>query len=411
MRDESWQFYLPGDEPQVPLGIKFDTKPIWQSLKDTFGVDAMGAAIVIAAVEASLSGKAVSYSRSSDYYTHANRHPLMTLKRVRGQVDMLAAAGWITHYKQAPGCRGWQSAFEATPELVNAVEYIMQGKPKLHLAQLRHLTILRDADGKPMDFKPTREIDRRDRRTEGFNEAIASAEIIGLDGMNLACPMARIHNQSMDRGGRFYGMGTSWQNIKSEARKVLTIDGESVVELDFKTLHPAILYAEAGVPMPADCYDIDGWPRALVKEAMLTLINAPTINKARFSIAHSDGRKKDKDTGQRITSPDDKKLMQVLTEPGSQEALHLASDLIDAIKQKHTPIAGAFHSDAGARLMRIDSDIAEAVMGTLIARKGIVTLPVHDSFLVPASKRDELEQAMAQAAFDICKLDAQIEAK
>lgn len=384
-----WRYYPPGDEPQIPFGIKFDTKPIWQALKETFGVDATGAALIIAAVEASLSGKAVSYSRSSDFYTKANRHPLATLKKVRAQVDLLAAAGWIIHYKQAPGCRGWQSAFEATPDLVDAVEYIMRGLPKLKLEKLRHLTILRDADGKAMDFKPTREIDRRDRKTATFNEAISSAEIIALDGSNLACPMARIHNETFDRGGRFYGMGTSWQNIKSEARKALTIDGEPVVELDFKTLHPAILYAEAGVPMPADCYDINGWPRNLVKVAMLTLINATTESKARFSIAHSD-------------------RMAQVAEPGSQDAIKAAAGLIDAIKRKHAPIAGAFHSDAGARLMRIDSDIAEAVMGMLIARKGIVTLPVHDSFLVPASKRDELAAAMEQAAYDVCSLKAQI---
>lgn len=388
----SGKIYLPGDEPQIRLGIKFDTKPIWSELKRALGVDATGAAIAIAAVEAERCGKAVSYSRSSDYYTNANRHPLMTLKKVRGQVDMLTAAGWIVHYKQAPGGRGWQSAFEATPELVDAVEDIMEGRPRLKLVQPHRLTILRDGDGKPLDFRPTREIDRRDRRTAGFNEAIASAEIIGLDGMNMACPMARIYHQSMDRGGRFYGMGTSWQNIKSEARKALTIDGEPVVELDFKTLHPAILYAEAGAIMPADCYDLPGWPRPLVKVAMLTLINAPTISKARFSIAHNN-------------------LIADMAEPGSQKAIQLASGLIEAIKRKHTPIAGAFHSDAGARLMRIDSEIAEAVMSILIARKGIVTLPVHDSFLVPASRRDELEEAMAQAAFDICKLEAQIEAK
>lgn len=390
--DPDWKFYLPGDEPQIPLGVKFDTKPIWQALKDAFDVDAMGAAIVIAAVEAARSGKAVSYSRSSNYYTNANRHPLMTLKRVRGQVDMLAAAGWVTNYKQAPGCRGWQSAFEATPELVDAVTYIMRDKPRLRLLQPLDLTILRDAEGRPLDFKPTRENERRDKRTAGFNKAISSADIVSMEGANLACPMVRIYNRDFNRGGRFYGMGTSWQNIKAEARKALTIDGEPVVELDFKTLHPAILYAEAGVAMPADCYAIGNWPRDLVKVAMLTLINAPTISKARFSLAHSD-------------------RMKQMAEPGSQHAMQLASDLIDAIKRKHAPISGAFHSDAGARLMRIDSDIAEAVMGDLIARKGIVTLPVHDSFLVPASKRDELEEAMTRAAFDICKLEAQIEAK
>ncbi|WP_199261898.1 hypothetical protein [Paracoccus binzhouensis] len=383
-----WRYYLPGDEPQIPLDFKFDTKPLWEPFKAICGVGAAGAAMALAAYEASKVGKAVSYSRNRNYY-HGGRHPLMTYTNVTRGADDLEAGQWIQHYKQAPGCRGWQSAFEATPELVDAVEYIMQGHPRLKLEQPRHLTILRDADGKPMDFKPTREIDRRDRKTATFNEAISSAEIIALDGTNLACPMARIYNQDMSRGGRFYGMGTSWQNIKSEARKALTIDGEPVVELDFKTLHPAILYAEAGVPMPADCYDIDGWPRNLVKVAMLTLINATTESKARFSIAHSD-------------------RMAQVAKPGSQEAIQAAARLIDAIKRKHAPIARSFHSDAGARLMRIDSDIAEGVMGLLIARKGIVTLPVHDSFLVPASKREELEAAMDQAAYDVCRLKAQI---
>lgn len=386
-----WRYYLPGDEPQIPLTFKFDTKPLWEPLKAICGVGAAGAAMALAAYEASKAGKAVSYSRNRNYY-HGGRHPLMTYTNVTRGADDLEAGQWIQHFKQAPGCRNWQSAFHATDTLIDAMGYVLDRTPKLKLEKLRHLTILRDADGKAMDFKPTREIDRRDRKTATFNEAISSAEIIALDGSNMACPMARIHNETFDRGGRFYGMGTSWQNIKSEARKALSIDGEPVVELDFKTLHPAILYAEAGVPMPADCYAIDGWPRDLVKVAMLTLINATTESKARFSIAHSD-------------------RMAQVAEPGSQEALKSAAGLIEAIKRKHAPIAEAFHSDAGARLMRIDSDIAEAVMGTLIARKGIVALPVHDSFLVPASKRDELEQAMAQAAFDICKLDAQIEAK
>ena len=59
--------------------------------------------------------------------------------------------------------------------------------------------------------------------------------------------------------------------------------------------------------------------------------------------------------------------------------------------------------------MRIDSDMAEAVMTLLILRKGIVTLPVHDSFLVPASKRDELEAAVMQAAYEVASLsDARV---
>jgi len=383
LSDRDWQYYQPGDEPQIPLGVKYDDKLLWHYLKDTFQVDATGAALIVAAVEAHRFGKAVSYSRSKPFYdADRQRHALLTYRRVTAAVDQLEADGMIVHYRQPPGCRGWQSAFEATPELVDTVTAILEGKPRLKLQRLHRLTILRDADGKPMDYKPTREIDRRDRKTDGFNEAIGAAEIMSLDGVDLACPMARIYNRDFDRGGRFYPMGTSWQNIKSEARKALTIDGEPVVELDFKTLHPAILYAEAGVKMPADCYAIDGWPRDLVKVAMLTLINARTAHAARLSIANND-------------------RMAQRAKPGSQEAIGYASALIEAIKRAHAPIAHAFHSDAGARLMRIDSDMAEAVMHDLIMRKGIVTLPVHDSFLVPVSKRDELEAAMMDAAHKI----------
>lgn len=90
-----------------------------------------------------------------------------------------------------------------------------------------------------------------------------------------------------------------------------------------------------------------------------------------------------------------------IAEPGSQEAIGKARALIKAIKHRHAPIAGQLHSDAGARLMRKDSDIAEAVMAELILRRGIVTLPIHDSFLVPVSKRDELQEAMMEAAHKI----------
>jgi hypothetical protein len=195
----------------------------------------------------------------------------------------------------------------------------------------------------------------------------------------------------MSRNGRIYAMGASWQNMKAEARRSLTIGGEKVVELDYRNLHPAILYAEAGAPLPADCYTIDGWPRKLVKVAVLTLINASTIHKARHSIAHS--------------AP-----MAELVEQGGQEALRRADALIRDIKRAHHPIAGAFHSDAGARLMLVDAEMAVTVMHLMLAQ-GVVVLPVHDSFLVPASQADRLEDAMLEAAHEVGLYAMEVAAK
>jgi len=373
-------------ERDIPLAVKYETKPIWPEVRATFNVDATGAAVMVAAFEAYFTGRPVSYSRNKNFYG-PHRHHLITYKQVLTAVDRLAAAGWIHHYKQAPGARGWQSSFEATPELIDVMHEILAHKPRLRLARLQSATILRDDKGKPMAYRVTRELERQDRRTQRFN-AIITAARIELPGQNvtslsgLACPMARIYNLTFNRGGRFYAMGPSWQNIPKELRATITISGEPVVELDFDGMHISMLYAEAKLPLPRDVYAIDGWPRKLVKVATFTLINAKNESSARFSIANSD-------------------LMAKLAEPGSQDAIAKAAALIKAIKRKHEPIRDQLHSDAGARLMRLDSIIAESVMAVMLEDKGIVTVPLHDSFICPASKHDELHEAMVSAAYEV----------
>lgn len=376
-------YYPVQEERQIPFRIKYDTRSIWDEIKLIFQVDATGAAIIVAAYEAFFVGRPVSYSRNKAFYG-PHRHMLMKYQAVIRAVDHLAIAGWITHYRQSQGCRDWQSAFEATPKLIDAVQDILEGKSRLPLLRPCETTILRDLNGAQIQHKGTREIARRDRKTERFNEGIMSANVQlrkmsnVIPFVNLACPIARIHNRTFDRGGRFYARGASWQNIKSEARRRLTIDGEQVVELDFDGMHISMLYAEANLPLPSGCYDIHGWPRRQVKVATLTLINAKSEHSARLSIAHD-----------------------LIAPPGTQDAIKKAQVLIDLIKKKHHAIADQFHNDTGARLMRNDSDIAENVMVELILRKGIVVLPVHDSFVVPASKHDELKVAMIEAAFRI----------
>jgi hypothetical protein len=222
---------------------------------------------------------------------------------------------------------------------------------------------------------------------EKLNNAIAGADV----DPTFIAPVARIFNGNMTRGGRFYAMGSSWQNMAKKARAEITIDGERVVELDYKTLHPAILYAQSNATMPKDCYDIDGWPRPLMKLAVLILINAKTEPAARRAIAQHE-------------------VMAETATPGSQDAFAKAQQIIDAIKRVHAPIAWAFHSDKGAELMQIDATMAEAVMNAMVLQN-ITVLPVHDSFLVPASKREHLEEAMIEAAHKIGLWALEVEAK
>lgn len=125
--------------------------------------------------------------------------------------------------------------------------------------------------------------------------------------------------------------------------------------------------------MYGDPYDLANWPRGLVKIAFNTLVNADTRGAAMRSIAD------------RI---------------GGQGAYAKAKSLICDIEAKHPLIGPMFGSGAGLRLMRRDSDMAESLMLRLVKR-GVVALPIHDSFIVPDRnlEKGELMEAMAAALY------------
>ncbi len=215
---------------------------------------------------------------------------------------------------------------------------------------------------------------------ETMNETIFGSSILGKAGNDLASPVCRIFNGNFGNGGRIYGQGASWQSLPSQDRLGITIDGEPVVELDFATLHPAMLYADVGAPLPVDCYDLGPWPRSLVKVGLLIALNAKQRNEARLALAHD---------------PE----LNAHCSGGDQAKIALADLILSALEKRHQPIAQSFFSSASLRLMRRDSDMAMRVIAALNSA-GIVALAVHDSFLVPASKRDILEGVMLRVAHE-----------
>ena len=378
--------YFPEDERDIPLAIKYETRSIWPEVKRLFGVDAAGAAIAMALRDASLADKMISYSRNRNYYSQRTCHPLMTYCKVVPAVDVLDAAGLLMHNKQSPGGRGRQSNMAATPEFLGELSRLARPLP---LSIPRKTVILRDKDGLTIDAPKTRVVGRMERKISEFNEALSATDARTADDVGVGATVVRIFNKNMDRGGRLYGLGSSWQNIPATERTRISMDGESVVELDYSTLHPSLLYAEVGALPPQDCYAIANWPRPLVKKALLVLINASNLHQARVYLAHC---------GE----------MAALGPNDEQDALHTASRVIADIKRIHQPIAKFFHTDAGARLMRVDSDLAVAVMSRLM-RQGILALPVHDSFLVPARHADALEDAMLESAADLGLVQCRLE--
>jgi hypothetical protein len=84
-------------------------------------------------------------------------------------------------------------------------------------------------------------------------------------------------------------------------------------------------------------------------------------------------------------------------------ALPAARRLITALRAKHRPIKQWFHSGEGIALQAEDSIMCERVLSRLL-RKGVVVLPVHDSFIAPKRHEGLVREAMDEAFYAICRI-------
>lgn len=176
------------------------------------------------------------------------------------------------------------------------------------------------------------------------------------------------HNPSFSQGGRMFGGW--WMHIPKELREAITINGQPTMELDYANCHPRLLYAERGLDFDGDLYElpeIADASRPLIKWVMQVLLN---------------GKRR----------PSEADLPKNLAVP---QGFTLA-EVVAAIEARHQPIADAFKTSVGLRLMRLESDIALEIL-TRATAEGWVALSIHDSFITTVNRVDRLKELMIQA--------------
>ena len=324
-------------------------------------------------------GRWVSYSRSKNFYTRKYRRTFYSYQTVRWAVDSLTALGLLENEiaKNRPpraGSRGVQSSFRATEKLISSVVL-----PELRYVP-ENLIVLKYSDKRRIGFRETAFTAKTRRNLEKINASLRSLNIelmpmpnLKVDGTiyEFTKPNGEIlsgdlqqnqhyrvfNNGRWKYGGRFYG--PCWQSMPKVLRKQLTLDGEPTIETDYPNLHPWLIYAEAGIALFGDAYQISGFDRKLSKIAFNVMVNADSDLQALRAIAEKIGC------------------------VGSYEK---AGAIMTAIRLRHGSVERFFCSGAGRRLQRIDSDLAEAVI-LAANRAGIAILSVHDSFIT--QKRHE----------------------
>jgi hypothetical protein len=192
---------------------------------------------------------------------------------------------------------------------------------------------------------------------------------------------------SWDMHGRFYGGW--WQQIDSKYRSHIFINGNPTVEVDFKSMHVALLSAELGADVADDAYAVDVglFPqhkrkvvRAWCKSLVLTAINAKDRTST-YNAFRSDAK----------TGSPEKRLKNIQLER-----------LLDAFIAKNPHLEDYLCSDQGITLMHKDGMVAADIMNTL-TDKGIPVLTVHDSFIVQRHHFADLRIAMVTASLKHCR--------
>jgi hypothetical protein len=332
-------------------------------------------AVFSEAVLAASHGRAVSYSRRKAHYVGRQRYygPSYSYRTVLPAVSDGVAAGLLEEQRSRPGSRDRQSCFRATSPLCR----LLKTSPSEY-RPAREVIWLRDSNGSLVDYQDCPLTDRLRQEVETINrqlESIAVAFIgpdvrgegswwvIGETHYFSAPPRLRrvFSRASFDMGGRAYG---PWQSLPARHRAMMLINGEATLEPDFVALHPSIAYALRGVQFVGDPYETAEFPRNYGKAGFNIALNAKSSSSARAAIA--------RDLNLDMAS---------------------ATRLLRAIILKHRAVSDLFFSDAGVRLMRIDSDIALNTV-TSCQIKGIPVLPVHDSFITPARHAGQTAEIM-----------------
>lgn len=185
---------------------------------------------------------------------------------------------------------------------------------------------------------------------------------------------------SFKSGGRMFG--GFWQEMKKRDRlDLIEIDGEPIVELDYGQMAPRLLYALEGVPFDKpDAYAVPGF-LPIFRDGFKKLINA-------LLFAEKPLTRKPQETR------------------GLLPHQHV-SELVQAIRDFHRPVAHHFETGVGHHLQFLESELMTELLLRLKEKK-IVALPIHDAVLVAASAEKTAHRLMNEVFKERTSMDAVI---
>lgn len=350
--------------------------------------------IIVANALASQSKIGFSRQNGNNIARKYNRHNLSTYTYIRA-VDKLCADGWVEHYKgkahQVEELR--ESSWLCFTESLYAEFDVDVRKEMDDMYDKTLQTImLRSSKKKTLDYRDSTNIYSMRDVVRALNDRNKKHKITHMGEEINNSSIVRIFQDAWDRGGRFYRCDVQQIKQRDSNKKMLPIeqtrlgiliDNSPVVEIDFKSLHPLIVYAKDGLDvhkfkgdfyeyiMSCSTFDLKEADRQLIKLGVVIAFNSLDETKAAAALQKEINFNKG-----------------VYSFSRGWDVYSLIYKSLEEIQHYFCSAEGT-----GLHLQYIDSMIAEEVARTFIAA-GKPLLPVHDSFVVKAEDENKLLEAM-----------------
>jgi hypothetical protein len=268
------------------------------------------------------------------------------------------------------------------------------------------------------------------KQVEEYNNILSRVEL-QKDGVRLPRQFYfRSFLDNLEKGGRYYNSCGGIQTLPQKERNKLTINNERVVELDFKAMHPSILYDWewqkdpefveqwvneffGGVYDPyrvdvSDFINVDQGlvenyrvkhnltkydpVRNLIKYAVMVGINADSHQGACAAVT----KKLYSESNTCVDDPD-LSFYGIIVPPKVKGLVSFRSSYFcNACKLTNGPIEKYFFTDKGVDLQFVDSEIMTQVLNTL-TMEGEAAFSEHDSIIVRESVAERAEYLMRVA--------------
>lgn len=416
--------WIPKDQKSTPKSAKHYLKVLLLHLYVVWKRDR--------SLSVSVSMRPKSYKQDRYNALHISRNTPNLIHHLKDRGVIGYKKGW----KDYGSLRGYQSIIWPEACLIDLFEHA--SPPAESVTAHRNIELVRVKDRKSkrlVDYDDnelttsSREVLRR------FNDLLDDTQI-ALDGAepvvaSKLCYRTFTRDESSEDlfalGGRIYGGW--WQQEGSAWRDKLTINGNQVVELDYHSLHPRLLYALVGQELKHDPYQLNSTDRNASKLLFLTAINARDESSIYQAFRHqssSNSRKFDSrhDQAHDILDPDDDpaniehilgmmksfdRKFRVFDSFKSVKNSEL-KEILQSLKQLNEPIARFLCNDMGIRLQRTDSDICMKVIEDMTGRS-IPVLPIHDSFIVEKEHEEVLREVMERSALEVVGLPVRVDLK